>query len=335
VLAGVYMFALLLLQLLYFGKDPGRLRTRTGFAAVAAQAALAYLPLLEFGHAWNGMPGFVAGSALLVLPAIPAWSVFAGVVLSMVLIQGSDGWDPASLTYIAVSTAITALVVYGLTRLSTLVKEVNAARTQLAEMAVARERLRFARDLHDLLGYSLSAITLKSELTHRLVTKDPERARDELSEVLAISRQALADVRSVASGYRELSLEEESRSARSVLAAADVAVLPARITTVLATVLREGVTNVLRHSKAEHVEICVHQNADQVSIVVINDGVPDEPMEQVAHSGSGIHNLSDRATTLGGILNAGVADDGRFHLTASVPLRPGVRPDPVKAAPAA
>ena len=91
-------------------------------------------------------------------------------------------------------------------------------------MAVAQERLRFARDLHDLLGYSLSAITLKSELTHRLVPKNPDKAQNELVEILDISRKALADVRAVASGYRELSLENESESARSLLLAADVAV---------------------------------------------------------------------------------------------------------------
>ncbi|WP_166659324.1 sensor histidine kinase [Labedaea rhizosphaerae] len=330
--------ALLALQLLYFSRDPIKVRTHTGIAMNVLQAALAYLPLLVFHHAWTGMPGFVAGTALLVLPAIAAWSAFGLVVLSMTLYQASAGFEVTDTVYIFVSTSITGLVVYGLTRLSTLVKEVNAARSELAEMAVARERLRFARDLHDLLGYSLSAITLKSELTHRLVAKDPERAREELSEVLAISRQALADVRSVASGYRELSLEDESRSARSVLAAADVDVqmhmnyddLPARVTTVLATVLREGVTNVLRHSKAEQVKICVRQNDDQVAILVVNDGVPDEPMEQVArsdNSGSGIHNLSDRVTALGGLLSAGVGTDGRFRLTAAVPLRPGVKPD--------
>ena len=98
-------------------------------------------------------------------------------------------------------------------------------------MAVAEERLRFARDLHDLLGLSLSAITLKSELTRRLLDTDPDRAAEELTEILGLARQALADVRSVASGYRELSLDNESRSARSVLAAADVEVRHGRSAT--------------------------------------------------------------------------------------------------------
>src|ERR1044072_1914272 len=190
VFAVLDILALLALQLRYFSRDPVKVRTRTGVAMIVLQAALAYLPLLKFEHAWTGMPGFVAGPALLVLPAIAAWSAFGLVVLSMTLYQASAGFEVTDTVYIFVSTCITGLVVYGLTRLSTLVKEVNAARTQLAEMAVARERLRFARDLHDLLGYSLSAITLKSELTHRLVAKDPGRAREELSEVLAISRQA-------------------------------------------------------------------------------------------------------------------------------------------------
>src|SRR5205823_5301028 len=117
---------------------------------------------------------------------------------------------------------ISGLATFGLTWMVRSVTELRAARTRLAQAAVAEERLRFARDLHDLLGLSLSAITLKSELARRLVTVDPDKARDELTEILAISRLALADVRLVASGYRELSLQEESRSAESLLAAADV-----------------------------------------------------------------------------------------------------------------
>ena len=126
--------------------------------------------------------------------------------------------------YTAISTVTTGLVVYGLSRLTALVVEVQTSRAEIARMAVLRERLRFARDLHDLLGYSLSAITLKIELTHRLLEKSPQEASDQLLEILEISRLALSDARTVASGYRELSLEEECRSAVSVLAAADISV---------------------------------------------------------------------------------------------------------------
>jgi two-component system sensor histidine kinase DesK len=187
--------------------------------------------------------------------------------------------------YSAVPTLTTGLVVYGLSRLATLVVEVRSSRAEIARMAVLRERLRFARDLHDLLGYSLSVITLKIELTHRLLEKSPREAGDQLLEILEISRLALSDARTVASGYRELSLEEECRSAVSVLAAADIAVrldsdhtdLPVQASTVLATVLREGITNLLRHSKAKHCEITIRQTHDNASIEIANDDLQPQP----------------------------------------------------------
>jgi two-component system, NarL family, sensor histidine kinase DesK len=197
----------------------------------------------------------------------------------------------------------------------------------MAKVAVAAERLRFSRDLHDLLGYSLSAISLKSELTHRLVTKNPDRAEEELSQIIEISRQALTDVRAVASGYRELSLDDEARSARSVLLAADVDVhmmmehheLPTRVRTVLATVLREGVTNVLRHSKAERCEIILRQTDTDVSIEITNDGVPDSPQQHSLDSGSGIQNLSNRVSRLDGNLVTSTDERGNFRLLATIP----------------
>jgi two-component system sensor histidine kinase DesK len=322
------LIALLSLQLFYFSRPAAQLRSPLGYLALVVQAGLVYLPLLQFKQAWVGMPGFLAGSVLLVLPARIAWPAFALIVASMAGAQAVLTGGPFDIAYTAVSTVITGLVVYGLTRLASMVTELHAARTELAQMAVAQERLRFARDLHDLLGYSLSAITLKSELTHRLVGKNPVKAQEELSEVLDISRRALADVRAVASGYRELSLAAESESARSVLAAADVdvsmdldyGVLPSHIRTVLATVLREGVTNLLRHSKAERCDITVRQERGKVWIEIVNDGVPSTPAEPVPQGGSGIHNLSVRVRTLAGTLNAGVDDDGRFRLRASVPV---------------
>jgi two-component system sensor histidine kinase DesK len=226
-----------------------------------------------------------------------------------------------------ISTIITGLVIYGLTRLASVVTAMHAARTEMAKLAVAAERLRFARDLHDLLGYSLSAISLKSELTHRLVTKNPGRAEEELTQILEISRQALADVRSVASGYRELSFDDEARSARSVLSAADVEVrmdlyhreLPPMVRTVLATVLREGVTNILRHSKAERCDITLRQTASDVTIEIVNDGVPPRPREPMLDSGSGIHNLSNRVAHLAGSLTTSNSPEGYFRLRATIP----------------
>jgi two-component system sensor histidine kinase DesK len=330
-LCTVYIVVLLSLQILWTSRRAAELPVWLRYAALGVQACLVYLPLLQFRESWVGLPGFLAGSALVVLTPPFGWIVAGLVVLSMAFTQASISGLPADILYITLSTTLTGLLVYGLTRLATLVTELHSAREELAKMAVARERLRFARDLHDLLGYNLSAITLKSELTHRLVIKHPARAREELVEILQISRQALADVRAVASGYREMSLDEECESARSVLAAADVHVqmdvsyrdLPVRVSTVLATVLREGITNLLRHSKAEFCEISVRQSAGTVIIEMLNDGVPNDPIDSREDSGpggSGIHNLSARVAELGGELIAELQADNKFRLHAVMPL---------------
>ncbi|MET0233359.1 MAG: histidine kinase [Kibdelosporangium sp.] len=331
ILSTVYLIALLSLQILWTSRRAARLSPPLRYTALFAQACLVYLPMIQYKQSWIGLPGFLAGSVLLVLPPLYGWIAAGLVVVSMGFTQAAFLAQVEPVIYIVLSTTLTGLVVYGLTWLSTLVTELHAAREELAKMAVARERLRFARDLHDLLGYNLSAITLKSELTHRLVIKHPARARQELVEILQISRQALADVRAVASGYREMSLDEECLSARSVLSAADVRVqmevtyrdLPVRVATVLATVLREGITNLLRHSKAEFCEISVRQVGGTVTIEMINDGVPDSPVDSREHNGpggNGIHNLSARVTELGGELTTEFQDNNRFRLHATLPL---------------
>ncbi|MGZ3147642.1 histidine kinase [Lentzea chajnantorensis] len=191
---------------------------------------------------------------------------------------------------------------------------------------MSQERLRFARDLHDLLGFSLSAITLKVELARRLIGEQTERALRELAEVLGIAREALTDVRAVASSYRELSLADEIESARSVLTAAgvattietDLAELSPRSRTVLATVLREGVTNLLRHSEATRCTITVSGTGPVVSIDIVNDGAP---ARLGTDRGSGLANLATRATAIGGSLRAEV-DAGTHRLHAEVPAEP-------------
>lgn len=321
---------LMLMQLMWYARDSGRLRSPLGYAILGGQACLVYLPMLLFGQAWVGMPGFLAGSVLLVLRPLAAWTAFCLVVASMGAVQWLFTERIIDTLYTAISTVTTGLVVYGLSRLTALVIEVQAGRAEIARMAVLRERLRFARDLHDLLGYSLSAITLKIELTHRLLEKSPQEAGDQLLEILEISRLALSDARTVASGYRELSLEEECRSAVSVLSAADISVqldsehtdLPVQVSTVLATVLREGVTNLLRHSKAKNCEIIIRQTIDHASIEIVNDDLQPQPKnsEDRGRGGGGLHNLSVRAKEIGGAVTV-EREPNMFRLRAEVPLR--------------
>ena len=333
--------ALLSLQMLWYGRESARLRSRLGYTVLAAQAALVYLPILVFGEAWVGMPGFLAGSVLLIFRAIPAWSLFCLIVASMGYAQAVFTGAPIDVVYTSISTVTTGLVVYGLSRLAALVTEVQSARAVFARMAVLRERLRFARDLHDLLGYSLSAIMLKIELTHRLMAKSPQEARELLLEALEITRLALSDARTVATGYRELSLEEECRSAVSTLKTADISVeldadhtdLPVRVSTVLATVLREGVTNVLRHGKAKYCQIVIRQTHDHASLEMSNDGLQlqQEQTGESDHTG-GLNNLEVRAKEIGGSVTVH-RGPVQFTLRVEVPLRMERRPPSSSSAP--
>ncbi|MDX3663827.1 histidine kinase [Streptomyces sp. ID05-26A] len=296
-------------------------------AALAGIALCVYVPQFLFQDPFlGGVPGFLAGSALLVLPRWTGWSVFGAVVVSQGVLQAVWGFPATDVVWGVIAAANHGLVLYALTRLRSMVTELQEARQELATAAVTRERLRFARDLHDLLGYSLSAITLKSELAHRLTSSEPARARRELTEVLEISRQALADVRSVALSYRELSFDEEALSAQALLSAANVEVtvrmdaaeLPTEVKVALATVLREGVTNLLRHSKAEHCEIVLSSAPHLVTMDIVNDGIP--ATGRKSRDGSGIGNLTTRVRALGGDLHAGLTPEHTYRLRAEIPL---------------
>ncbi|WP_370966726.1 sensor histidine kinase [Amycolatopsis sp. cg9] len=354
--------ALLALQFSYFNRPLTQLRSVQSYGMLFVQICLTYLPLLPLGANWVSVPGLLIGTGLLVLPPVAGWAFFAVNIAAYAEIQRFSGADVTSTVFYTAATVMTGLAVFGLLWLVRLVTELDITRRRLAEMALAEERLRFARDLHDLLGMSLSAIALKSELTARVLPLDRDRAAEELTEVLGLTRQALSDVRSVASGYRELSLDSESRTAKSVLVAADVRVrmemleddLPMPVRTVLAVVLREGVTNVLRHSRVESCEIAMRRMDNGICLDIVNDGVerngdgprsarqepgaagaPAAPAEPAVPAprrpdtvvtprdtspGSGIGNLSHRVTDLGGELTAGVEPDGRFRLRVVVPV---------------
>ncbi|MFF0428462.1 sensor histidine kinase [Streptomyces sp. NPDC004520] len=322
-----------LLQLVHSSPNMSRARLRTRVLTLSAQGVLSYLPLVWFGAFWGAMAGFFAGSLLLLLRPAAGWTLYGLTALSMVVPGVVYDRDVVDTVYLVQTTALTGLVVYGLSRLTSLVDQLHKARADLARLAVSNEQLRFSRDLHDLLGYSLSAVTLKSELIRRLIPANPHRACEEVDEVLDISRQALADVRRVASGYREMSLLSELTSAESVLAAADVEVtvevqdgiegLGLVTSTVLATVLREGVTNLLRHSKASRCWISARVEDGTVRLAIVNDGLVGSQLRS-PHSGSGLGNLERRLEDIGGRLVAqrlpDASDTDLFRLTAETPL---------------
>jgi two-component system sensor histidine kinase DesK len=318
-----------LLQIFNSSPTAARWPLRRRLAMLFAQGLVTYLPLVILGAEWGGMAGFLAGSILLLLPGWSAWGLFAAVVGSMLFGPLALGLPPSNVAYLAVSTLDIGLVVFGLSRLSLIVRYVHATRGEHAQLAIVRERMRFARDLHDLLGYSLSAITLKAELARRLVSSNPGRARDETAELLDIARQALADVRLVARGYRNISLAKETSSVSSLLAAADIQVqmdimaggaLDERVDTVMATVLREGVTNVLRHSSARNCSIETSEAGGVLRLRIANDGVT-RAIEGGARRG-GLENLSLRLAAIGGRLTTTIDGDRHFALLAEAPLIP-------------
>ncbi len=298
------------------------------------QSLLTYVPFLSYGQAWLPLPGLLAGSALLVLPDVLAWPAFALIVASTDVLQFFVGLGWRDVSYTTVSTLLTGLVVFGLSRLTDMVTEVHRSRADLARLAVDQERLRFARDLHDLLGYSLSTITLKCELAYRLLPGQAGRVQQELTEILRTSRQALSDVRAVASGYRDMKLSTEVAGAESMLDALDITTtthvtcgtLPREVDTTLATVLREGLTNMLRHSKAARCRITALRRGRTVTFRLANDGVDGSrghlhPLAcEEGNGNSGIRNLATRIEAIGGTLTAGSRSDGWFVLEAVIHL---------------
>jgi signal transduction histidine kinase len=199
----------------------------------------------------------------------------------------------------------------------------QAAREELARLAVVQERLRAARDLHDLLGHSLAAILLTCELARRLIEIDPVRAREQLAGIADMTDRAQADLRAVYGADPEMSLEAEAASARAVLTAAGIDVhvglahepLSTSVDTVLSAVLREAVTNVMRHSTARHCRVETRSAANTVRLSVRNDGVTRTAGRT---SGSGIGNLTIRLAAVGGALTTRTDDDGWFRLQADV-----------------
>jgi two-component system, NarL family, sensor histidine kinase DesK len=204
--------------------------------------------------------------------------------------------------------------------------ELRAARAELAQRAVAEERERFSRDLHDLLGHSLSVIALKAELADRTLPDHPERAEREVRQIQSVAREALAEVRQTVSGYRLPTLEGELAGARMALEAAGIEAdlaseriaLPPEAEAVLAWTVREGTTNVIRHSNARHASIRILPGLVAASAEVVDDGrganggPPD--------GGHGLAGLRERAERLGGEVDAGTGAAGGFRLRVSVPV---------------
>ncbi|MEV2269012.1 sensor histidine kinase [Nonomuraea africana] len=255
------------------------------------------------------------------------WAALAGLHVSrstaVVMTLIATGACAAFQPYGVVFYAVTISMVVWLNRFQfwfwTVVKAALDGRDAQAKLAVTEERLRFSRDLHDVVGHSLSAIAVKSELAARLASGP---AAEEMMEVRRLARESLKEIRSVVRGYRTIDLNAELRSVRAVMEAAGIscalelpeAALSDEMSTLLAWLVRESSTNVLRHSAATRCRIRVASSDGQVELTVSND----HPKPPRSTAGSGLAGMSERVAALGGVLTAG-QNDGEFTVRARIP----------------
>jgi two-component system sensor histidine kinase DesK len=303
-----------------FGAASGRGRP---WAELVVVAVLGVALAAWLGPAWAGLMIYLSAAAAAGLPERWVWPAVIGTAAVCAAVLAAYGLLD-TVFVLPVLCVLTGFALRGMRHLVSVNAELVEARDELARSAVAEERLRFARDLHDLLGHSLSLIALKSELAGRLAERDPARARAEMADVEAAARRALAEVRDAVSGYRQVSLAQALAEARSALSAAGISLrtptpgrpLPGAVDAVLGWVVREATTNALRHSGACVVTVELTIGEDQVTLVVADDG-----RGGTAPAGTGLAGLAERVEAVGGRLDAGAAGVRGFRLTATLPLQ--------------
>jgi two-component system sensor histidine kinase DesK len=336
-----------------------REKGRTRWPAIIAMAALSVL--IGFLSRLYGAPDWSAfiftsayvGGSLRPVRAIETNAVVIVLCVAAELFAGLPISDvPQPVFIISMVTFVT------ITWVSAIVAghELRAAQGEIARLATTTERLRISRDLHDLLGHQLSLIALKSELSRRLLEADPARASVEMAEVERLVRSTLQEVREAVSRYRTPSLAGEMHAAREILAAAGIAYtghwdaaaltgLPEQQEEELAWVVREGVTNVIRHSRARSCIVALARDDGEVSLEIIDDGpaagtegpgltgqaagtpgpahTGAPAVDEGPWDGSGLRGIRERVTGLGGWFEAGFLARGQFVVRVRMPLPRG------------
>ncbi|MFJ6721369.1 MULTISPECIES: sensor histidine kinase [unclassified Streptomyces] len=296
--------------------------------SIAALSAQATVLSLSLGREWLVLFVYVSISSGASLPGeISRWTVPGATALLTVTAMAVPGGD-AYLAGLLIPAVMGGFAMVGIRAMIRTTVELREARATVAQLAANEERLRMARDLHDLLGHSLSLITLKSELAGRMLPDRPELAAQQVADIEQVSRQALVDVREAVSGYRRPTLPGELAGARTALTAAGVVAdlpsevpedLPQDIESALAWSLREAVTNAVRHSGAKRCTVTLASRqtlgGHVVELVVFDDGAGG-----AAPHGNGLTGLTERLQAVGGTLEAGPVGRTGFRLLARVPL---------------
>ena len=254
------------------------------------------------------------------LPSAFTISTIVLVVAAQVVVLGATDGFPDYWYAVALTASISVMMFSFSLQIKT-IRQLRDAQSEIARLAVVDERERFARDMHDVLGHSLTVVTVKSELARKLVARDPERAETELADIERLSRAALTDLRASVAGYRAMTLDTELSAANAALVAAGVKPhLPASADVVLpelretfAWVLREAVTNVVRHARAQNCWVALERRA-----IIIGDdgtGMPapgpgSHPGAQPGSGGNGLSGLRARADKVGAVVTIEPGDDG-------------------------
>jgi two-component system sensor histidine kinase DesK len=272
-------FVGLYLTLVWVATDPNR-GLPIKAALLAPLTAIALAGTMAFHQSWEFLFFFLSAAVACVFTGRPAvFGIAAVAIVDAVVVTRPSVTNHDSAPQV-VGVFMAGLVVMFILRMLRLIAELNAAREDLARLAVADERLRFARDLHDLLGHTLSLIAVKSEAVRRLVGHDTEAAVRESSDIEMVSRQALVEIREAVTNYRERSLEAELEGARVALSAAGIEArihrpaerLPDTVESVLGWTVREGVTNVVRHSRGRHCDIDLRRTNGNAVLEIRDDG---------------------------------------------------------------
>ncbi|MEU3350216.1 histidine kinase [Streptomyces sp. NPDC037389] len=331
---GVAAFAVLYTTTVVLGLDRARLGTRTPRLLLLGVAVTAYSLSLGYGGEWLMCFPVLSLAAGIVLRGdrTLAFAVL-GIAASAGVIAGwHSGAENAMIT--GYGSVMSGMVTSAVLRLFETVAELRETREELARSAVERERLRFSRDLHDLLGHTMSVIVVKAEAVRRLAPRNLEAALGQAADIEAVGRQALTEIREAVTGYREGSLTTELDRARSVLDASGITAdirqsgppLPPQTAALLGWVVREGVTNVVRHSRAQRCVIEVRGAEDRVHLEISDDGrgVGSEPGESPGTApgsgGNGLKGLAERLAAGGGSLTSGPDGKRGFRLAAELPV---------------
>ncbi|MEU0480292.1 histidine kinase [Streptosporangium sp. NPDC006013] len=294
-------------------------RGRRRAAAVALAGLLVVIFLLLAGPAqnWFYLAPLMTIACGVVLRGRSVYLLLTVLTLALTAVMWRAGAGWASISLAAWGTTTGGLVVSVVLKLFSVITELQETREELARVAVAEERLRFSRDLHDLLGHTLSMMVVKAEAVRRLIPRDAEAAARQAADIETVGREALTEVRAAVSGYRGRGLAAELASARTVLADAGIAATvtvsegrPApEADALLGWAVREGVTNVVRHSVARTCEITLEGR-----VLEIRD---DGRGAGAGALGNGLRGLTERVVALGGTLEAGGGDG--FVLRVTLP----------------